>query len=661
MRDNNERKPPIEAKDLYKVLLDTRNLEINLFWQRSNYFLVLNTGIAFGFFNLKDGNFALIFAILGLLASLLWFWVCLGGKFWQTRWEQRLLDFEREHFPHIEFFGAGPERIRADVERGLAFSKRWWPQRIVYRLALDTKPSVSFSMILLSAIFVFGWATFLTVAIAFGIGVPNAGATIAGKQDLNPNYLATNEYYTKLISGDTPSIAELNLFSNMLPKGGDLHHHYSGAIYVETYLDWVDKKNYCICSASECKSKSKSDSKKVQQFGIMTQPPAGACISAQTVRNADNKTFYRELLTRWSDKDYENHFHEQPAPDQQFFDTFGFFGPVSSYSYHDGLQALKERAIAENVEYLETMLTSAPATNNQELAANINALNARSDDAQINTALDAYFDFLARSHDAEQRIDDYVETLEAAVTGIDDANFKLRFQSYVSRNNAPAEVFSGLYSAFSAAKKSKLVVGVNIVGPENGYVAMRDYTLHMKMVRFLKQHFPEIKLSLHAGELALGMVPPEGLKSHINEAVQIAGANRIGHGVDIAHETNATELLGKLKTNDIAIEVNLTSNAFILGVRDEAHPLLLYRQHKVPFVISTDDPGVSRNNLSSEYLLFISRYRPSYDELKQVVYNSIRYAFLSNDEKKGEIMQLDNRFAAFEEKIAGIAPAASGR
>ncbi len=159
-----ECKPPMEVKDLYKILLDTRNLEINLFWQRSNYFLVLNTGIAFGAFNLKDGKFSVIFAAMGFLTSLLWFWVCLGGKFWQTRWEQRLLDFERAHLPGLDFFGASPERIRADVEKGLAFHNLWWTQRFVYRLALK-KPSVSYSMIRLSALFVIGWFAFIAVTI----------------------------------------------------------------------------------------------------------------------------------------------------------------------------------------------------------------------------------------------------------------------------------------------------------------------------------------------------------------------------------------------------------------------------------------------------------------------------------------------------------------
>ena len=42
----------IEDKDLYRVALDTRNLESTLFWQRCNYFLVLNSALALGFFNL---------------------------------------------------------------------------------------------------------------------------------------------------------------------------------------------------------------------------------------------------------------------------------------------------------------------------------------------------------------------------------------------------------------------------------------------------------------------------------------------------------------------------------------------------------------------------------------------------------------------------------
>jgi adenosine deaminase/adenosine deaminase CECR1 len=469
----------------------------------------------------------------------------------------------------------------------------------------------------------------------------------------NANYLATSQYYNELIAGASPKLAELGLFVNLLPKGGDLHHHYSGALYVETYLDWVDKSGYCICRGDECKGRTKAGPEIVPKFGIVKGLLSGVCISAENARTDKTQAaFYRELLERWSNKDYANHFHEQAAPDQQFFDTFGFFGPVSDYSYREGLLALKQRAIAENVAYLETMLKSAPAVDAPDRAKPLNGLNAQATDQQLEQALSAYFDFMSADPGVKAAIDRYVGSHDEVAAGIDDGQFTLRFQAYVSRNSDPAKVFSGLYAAFSAAKQSPLIVGVNMVGPENGYVAMRDYSLHMKMLRFLKQRFPDVKLALHAGELALGMVPPEGLKHHINEAVRIAGAERLGHAVDITHEADAYDLLDLMKKRNTAVEINLTSNAFILGVENQAHPLLLYRRYAVPFVISTDDPGVSRNNLSHEYLLFTSRYKPSYDELKTVVYNSIHHAFLNEDEKRSVLRELDRRFAVFEAEIA---------
>src|SRR5947209_15698697 len=87
---NNNIKLSLEKKDLYKVALDTRNFEISLFWQRSNYFLVLNSALALGFFNLREQKYGLFMAIFGIIVSWLWFCVNLGSKFWQSRWEQKL-------------------------------------------------------------------------------------------------------------------------------------------------------------------------------------------------------------------------------------------------------------------------------------------------------------------------------------------------------------------------------------------------------------------------------------------------------------------------------------------------------------------------------------------------------------------------------------------
>ena len=82
----------------------------------------------------------------------------------------------------------------------------------------------------------------------------------------------------------------------------------------------------------------------------------------------------------------------------------------------------------------------------------------------------------------------------------------------------------------------------------------------------------------------------------------------------------------------------------------------LYRKYGVPYVISTDDAGVTRHTLSHEYVQFASQFKPSYAEIKKASYNSIRYAFLSVAEKQRLTKQLDGRYARFEAQVAAMAP-----
>ncbi|MDI1283720.1 MAG: hypothetical protein PSV46_04930 [Reyranella sp.] len=478
------------------------------------------------------------------------------------------------------------------------------------------------------------------------VAAPKANTAQPGT---SADYRATRQYYESLIAGPNPNLAALTLLMTLMPKGGDVHHHYSGAIYVETYLDWMKQKAYCIYSADNVELKT-------AKFRIETQPGGlnaaarALCLDVDQVRAPLHNAFYRELLSRWSDKDYRNHSQQQVAPDEHFFDTFGYFGSFSDDDDNQGLRLLKKRAVAENVQYIETMLRSAPAPDNPGLAKAVDELPPAAGQTQVEAALAPLYQFLISDPATAKGVTDYLNSVDAVAAGIDDGEFRMRFQAYVVRSEAPARVFAGLYSSFAAVNARRSVIAVNIVGPENGTVSMRDYSLHMRMFAFLKQKYPDVRLALHAGELTLGMVPPEGLQSHIREAVEVAGAQRIGHGVDILYERDSVGLLRTMRERQVAVEINLTSNEFILGVKGEAHPVLIYRELGVPFVISTDDAGVSRNNLSGEYLLYTSRYKPGYDALKETVANSIRYSFLSDAEKAVELMSLAQRFAAFEVK-----------
>ena len=461
----------------------------------------------------------------------------------------------------------------------------------------------------------------------------------------SPNEAATARHLAVLVSGE-PKMAELTMFFSQMPKGGDLHHHYSGSIYAEQYVDWIDRQGYCVN-----KQTYRIETNKDAVAAERAKPAAErSCLSTAEVL-ADDYT-YRELLQRWSSKDFDNHGAIQPPPDRQFFQTFGFFGAVSNTNFALGLQELKKRAIEENVSYIETMFKLAPFVANADFDARMRQPGV-TDAAMVDT-MRTWLAALDQDAAFNKNLADYNDKVKGAHAGIDDERFTMRYQAYVLRLLAPSQVFSSMVAAFKANTSNPLIVGVNIVGQESQAVSMRDYALHMKMFQFLKTQYPNVKLALHAGELALGDVPPDGLRFHIDQALGVAGANRIGHGLDLAHEINAIGIMKTMRERDIPVEINLTSNAFISGIKGDNHPITLYRKYGVPYVISTDDAGVTRHTLAQEYVLFASRYKPSYAEMKKASYNSVRYSFLDAAGKKRLAAQLDQRFAAFEAVIAGL-------
>ena len=70
---------------------------------------------------------------------------------------------------------------------------------------------------------------------------------------------------------------------------------------------------------------------------------------------------------------------------------------------------------------------------------------------------------------------------------------------------------------------------------------------------------------MHAGELVEGVVPPEGLRFHVRDSVEMAGAERIGHGVDTLNETNALELLNEMakKTSWLRFALPATTSSWV--------------------------------------------------------------------------------------------------
>jgi adenosine deaminase len=118
------------------------------------------------------------------------------------------------------------------------------------------------------------------------------------------------------------------------------------------------------------------------------------------------------------------------------------------------------------------------------------------------------------------------------------------------------------------------------------------------------------------------------LRFHIRQAVELGHAERIGHGVDVMNEEDARGLLKEMAQKHVMVEINLSSNQGILGVKGAGHPFPLYRAAHVPVALSTDDEGVSRIDLTGEYLRAAADYHLSYQDLKQLARTGMEHNFL---------------------------------
>ncbi|MEA3491456.1 MAG: adenosine deaminase [Campylobacterota bacterium] len=451
---------------------------------------------------------------------------------------------------------------------------------------------------------------------------------------------STSNFYESMFEHNRLNRSLLHLFFTNMPKGGDIHHHYCGSLYAETYLEWVEKKEWHI---DKCTLK------------IIKKDENGTCELLTVEQVMSDAKLHRKLLSLWSSKDYGNYIDRQPPADVNFFNTFLYFETVSYEYINLGLNILKQRAIKENIMYIETMLSmvgvnSADYFDKHKQNRYNKLLRSATSQKETDLILDEIITKYIDNKKFNTSVDIYISKLEKSHQGIDNEKFLMRYQTYAVRLFEPLQVFTDLFSGYLAAHRSPLIVGVNIVAPENNPISLSDYTLHMRMYNYLTRKYPTVHRALHAGELTLGMVRPKNLIFHIKQAIDIAKAQRIGHGVDISYEQNSIDLLRDMKRYS-AVEINLTSNEFILGVKGDDHPYLIYSSYGVPIIISTDDSGVSRNNLTNEYMLLATRYHPSYKRIKEYVYNSIKYSFLDELQKNSLKKDLDMRFKLFEKDM----------
>ena len=418
---------------------------------------------------------------------------------------------------------------------------------------------------------------------------------------------------------------DLHAFLVDMPKGTDLHNHLGGAVYAESWIRVAAEDGLCVDKATDAllpAAKPATNPTAAPQCGDGKVPAADAF---------KDQHLYDAMVDAFSMRGFV------PTPGvtghDHFFDTFDRFGGDDADKRHTGewLDEVATRAAAQNEQYLELMETP----NFRHTIAIANELGWRDDLGRLRE------DLLARGLRDDVPLAraefDQAEKLRSQLErcGQKDespaCHVQIRYLYQVLRGLPKQIVFAQTVLAFETASTDPRIVGINYVMPEDGFTSMTDYALHMRIVGFLHSLYPKVHITLHAGELASGLVTPAGLCCHIRMAVDVAHAERIGHGVDVMYEDHPYDLLKEMAQKHIMVEINLTSNDVILGISGKDHPFPIYRRFGVPVSLSTDDEGVSRIDMTHEYVRAVQTYALRYADLKQMVRTGMEYSFLPGD------------------------------
>jgi adenosine deaminase len=407
--------------------------------------------------------------------------------------------------------------------------------------------------------------------------------------------------------GDEPSLIA---FLRSMPKGADLHNHAGGALFSEHGIQHAIRNGLFFNPTTNRFEEQKSDQ----------NVPAAQLLTDDRLRYQ----FLDAATTR-------GHYQGAAGGHDHFFRTFNIRGSAwQKTPFQEALAGLVRRARLQNIQYLELMADPG----GEALDRVIEAASAADTPEQALTRL-------------KPRIDEYVTAAKAEMDRRDqEVPQKVGFSSSLSSPNSPVTVryltsasrlapneenLAVWAAAFSLMRVDRRLVGVNFVAPEDHPIARERFEEQMRLLDFLWRRFDRPNITLHAGELNLFISPVEDMTHHIRGSIEVGHARRIGHGTAVAWEDDVPGLLHKMRDAGIAVEVCPTSAAVILGMEGDRHPFHLYRRSGVPLTINTDDEGVSRSNLTMEYVRAVRSWNLTYPDLKWLARNSLEYSFLPGE------------------------------
>lgn len=215
---------------------------------------------------------------------------------------------------------------------------------------------------------------------------------------------------------------------------------------------------------------------------------------------------------------------------------------------------------------------------------------------------------------------DYEEVTDWVVSAVNraqrDHDIQVRLIAQIGRDETVA--VAQRITEVAAAFQDQGLAGIDLAGDETDHPATRFAAV------FQRARADGLHITVHAGEA--------GPASNIQEAIELLGAERIGHGVRAMEDQMVIDLLVRRK---VTLEMCPTSNLQTGAVSDlSQHPLKDYLQANVRVTVNTDDPSISDTTLTNEYLVAVQRIGMPLPALRQSIIVAAESAFLPDGDRR---------------------------
>ena len=207
------------------------------------------------------------------------------------------------------------------------------------------------------------------------------------------------------------------------------------------------------------------------------------------------------------------------------------------------------------------------------------------------------------------------EVVDSVLNGLKKIPLKTNLILCMMRNSSFEE--NKLIVELASHYLNEGVVSLDLAGDEYNYKTKEFKNLFDYATKL------GVPFTIHAGEA-------DGIDS-INAALSF-GAKRLGHGIRCIENNNVLEYI---KNNNILLEICPTSNIQTRVVDSlNKHPIKYLYENGIKVCINTDNRTVSNVTLTEEYKKLIDGFNFSYEDLKEMNLNAIRYSFLNDNEKE---------------------------